>query len=399
MRYRTLAYSRIRKNSDGLLNSYEFSYGLVRTSKTGAIHRSLVMAPQVAGGLMTYIKISPQVISHQQRSALFLSGQLCHRVIQFQSLLSAVLHIEAHAESEKHGVCQKLSTGKSRFDNPGNRIRVSHVDQNWLPQSAVFSHFCDLSFLIANQTLEASVLSHTRPHTHAQCGQFRLCHRVTQWGVLWWASPKRKGPASYNAGPLVFVSRRNLRCGHFATVGDNHLSAGPTAVGTHGFDCLHDVHTFYHGTEDHVLAVQPCRLDGAQEELRTIGVRTGVGHAQNASSGMLQLEVFVSELRAVDRLSACPVMIGKVTALAHEIRDDSVKCRTLVTETLFTRAQSTEVFGRLWHHVRSQFNHDSTGWLVANRNVHETTWQLLFFCAHNNPLMPEKANDEKRQDI
>ena len=36
------------------------------------------------------------------------------------------------------------------------------------------------------------------------------------------------------------------------------------------------------GAEDDVLAVEPVGLDGAEEELRAVGARAGVGHRQDA---------------------------------------------------------------------------------------------------------------------
>lgn len=59
---------------------------------------------------------------------------------------------------------------------------------------------------------------------------------------------------------------------------------------------------------------------------------------------MLELEVLVSELLAVDGLAAGTVAAGKVTTLAHEVGDDAVEGAALVAEALLAGAQSTEVF-------------------------------------------------------
>lgn len=53
-----------------------------------------------------------------------------------------------------------------------------------------------------------------------------------------------------------------------------------------------------------MLAVQPAGGLGTQEELRAVRVGTGVGHTQDARTGVLQLKVLVRELGAVDGLSA-----------------------------------------------------------------------------------------------
>lgn len=58
---------------------------------------------------------------------------------------------------------------------------------------------------------------------------------------------------------------------------------------------------------------------------------------------MLQLEVFVLELGAVDALTTSAVTIGEVTSLEHELRDDTVEGRTLVTKSMLSCAQFSEV--------------------------------------------------------
>lgn len=59
----------------------------------------------------------------------------------------------------------------------------------------------------------------------------------------------------------------------------------------------------------------------------------------------------ILELLAIDRLSAGAVVVGEVTALAHEVRDDPVEDGVLVAEALLTSAQGAEVLGRLRHNV------------------------------------------------
>ena len=55
-----------------------------------------------------------------------------------------------------------------------------------------------------------------------------------------------------------------------------------------------------HPSENDVLAVQPRGLGSAEEELASVGVGAGVGHGENARSGVLLDEVFVGKLVAVD---------------------------------------------------------------------------------------------------
>ena len=103
------------------------------------------------------------------------------------------------------------------------------------------------------------------------------------------------------------------------------------------------------------------RSDGScDEELRAIGVFARVGHAQQPLFGVLELEVLVCKLVAIDGLSASAypsvrsvtpdhctgshtITIGKVTALNHKGLDDSVESGALVAISFLARSQSTEV--------------------------------------------------------
>lgn len=80
------------------------------------------------------------------------------------------------------------------------------------------------------------------------------------------------------------------------------------AGGAAGLDALDDAHglgvAVGHLAEDDVAAVEPLGLDGGDEELRAVGVGPGVGHAEEEGLGVLELEVLVRELLAVDRLAA-----------------------------------------------------------------------------------------------
>ena len=52
--------------------------------------------------------------------------------------------------------------------------------------------------------------------------------------------------------------------------------------------------------ENDVLAVEPGGLLGGDEELRTVGVLSSVGHRQPSGAEMLQLEVLVCEFFSID---------------------------------------------------------------------------------------------------
>ena len=57
-----------------------------------------------------------------------------------------------------------------------------------------------------------------------------------------------------------------------AAVGDDHRLCGLAALAAHGLDGLHDLHALGHGAENHVLAIEPVGLHGAEEELRAVGL-------------------------------------------------------------------------------------------------------------------------------
>jgi len=58
---------------------------------------------------------------------------------------------------------------------------------------------------------------------------------------------------------------------------------------------------------------------------------------------VLELEVLVGELLAVDGLSTGTVVTGEVSTLKHEVGDDTVEARLGVAETVLSGAELTEV--------------------------------------------------------
>ena len=64
---------------------------------------------------------------------------------------------------------------------------------------------------------------------------------------------------------------------------------------------------------------------------------------------MRDSQVLVLELRAVDGLATSAVVVGEVTALAHEVGDDTVETRPLEAEALLAGAERAEVLAGLGH--------------------------------------------------
>jgi len=154
-----------------------------------------------------------------------------------------------------------------------------------------------------------------------------------------------------------------------SAVGDGDWFGSLAGLTAERLNLLDDVHALDDGAEHDVLVVQPARLDRADEELRAVGVGSGVGHGQSTWSLMLEGEVLILELLAVNRLAASAVVVGEVAALAHEVGNDSMERRTLEAETLIAGAQGAEVLRRLRSHVRTQFHHDAANGLSVDCHI------------------------------
>ena len=96
---------------------------------------------------------------------------------------------------------------------------------------------------------------------------------------------------------------------------------------------------------------------------------------------MLECEVLVGELLAVDRLAAGAVAVGEIATLTHELRDDAVEGAALVADASFAGAQRAEVFGRLRHDVGAELDDDPAQRFSIGGHVEEAAGQffLVFF--------------------
>jgi len=62
-------------------------------------------------------------------------------------------------------------------------------------------------------------------------------------------------------------------------------------------------HSLDYFSKNNVTTIEPWGLLSGNEELRSVGVFTGIGHAQPASAIMLQLEIFVGKSFSVNASS------------------------------------------------------------------------------------------------
>jgi hypothetical protein len=66
-------------------------------------------------------------------------------------------------------------------------------------------------------------------------------------------------------------------------------------------------------------------------------------HTEKSLPGVLKLEVLIWELVAVDGLATGSVAVGEITALDHELLDDTVESGALISETLLASGQSATI--------------------------------------------------------
>ena len=80
-------------------------------------------------------------------------------------------------------------------------------------------------------------------------------------------------------------------------------------------------------SEHDMLSIQPLRLGGTQEELRTVGVGASVGHGEDPGAHVLEGRV---DLISEAVTGAARTGAERATALDHEVSDHAVKCEPVV---------------------------------------------------------------------
>merc|ERR550514_2087544 len=80
---------------------------------------------------------------------------------------------------------------------------------------------------------------------------------------------------------FIFVFLTNLKTTlNLAARVDHDLRRGRAGLRADALDGLDNVHALRDASKHDMLAVKPVGLDGAEEELRAVGVRASVGHGQ-----------------------------------------------------------------------------------------------------------------------
>ena len=165
------------------------------------------------------------------------------------------------------------------------------------------------------------------------------------------------------------------------TVGYNDSLRSFSGLGTDTLNSLDNVQALNDLAEDDVATIEPWSGDSANEELRSVGVGTSVSHGKDTGTGVLVDEVLISELGTVDGLTTSSVGICEITALEHELRNDSVKDGSLevkglsaLSHSLLSSAEGSEVLRSLRDSVSEQLHHDASSGLIADGDVEENLW-------------------------
>jgi len=123
-----------------------------------------------------------------------------------------------------------------------------------------------------------------------------------------------------------------------------------------------------------MLVVQPRGLDSADEELRPIGVGSSVSHGEDAGAGVLQDEVLIGKLLAIDGLATSSIVVGEVSTLTHEVGDDTVEGGVLEADALLPGAQGTEVLSSLGHNIGTKLHDDPAEGLAVGGHIEKHSW-------------------------
>merc|ERR1712137_101621 len=163
-----------------------------------------------------------------------------------------------------------------------------------------------------------------------------------------------------------------------AVFNDDGLCGLVLAISGNTFHFVDDLGTIDHLTKHGMLAVQPRSLHSGDEELRSVGVGSSVGHREKVFLSVLQSKVLVVELGSIDGLATSSIATSEIASLAHELRDDAVEGRALVMKflaegagALLTRAERAEVLCGLRHCVFEQFHDNLALTGTTDRDIEE----------------------------
>ncbi|EEQ39471.1 hypothetical protein CLUG_03599 [Clavispora lusitaniae ATCC 42720] len=136
------------------------------------------------------------------------------------------------------------------------------------------------------------------------------------------------------------------------------------------FNVVHYIKAVQNFAKDDMGTIQPGSHHSGDKKSRTVCVLTSVGHGQSVRSVMLQLEVLILKLAAVNRFSTISFSCFKVATLKHEVGDHPVENRVFVAKGRVIRnSQLSKVLNGLWHNGTKQTNGDTSNFLAIFFNV------------------------------
>jgi len=115
--------------------------------------------------------------------------------------------------------------------------------------------------------------------------------------------------------------------------------------------------------KNNVLTVKVRSRDKGDKKLGPIGIFSGVGHGEEIGFFMFLYKVLIVEIIAIDGLSTGTVSTGEVTALGHEIRNNTVELGPSVAKSLLTSAKGTKVLCGSGGYVIIEVEYNSTPFL------------------------------------
>ena len=162
-------------------------------------------------------------------------------------------------------------------------------------------------------------------------------------------------------------------------VSDLHFYSRPALFTANLLNCTKYVVAANDFPEHHMFSVEPRSSSMQTEELARICGRAAVSHRQYARPRVLEREILVGKLVAIDRLSTCSISSSDVSTLSHKLSDNTMERRSFIMKrfssllayALFSCAQSSEIFSSFWNIILIQLEHHPTYGLVVFSYIKE----------------------------
>ena len=122
---------------------------------------------------------------------------------------------------------------------------------------------------------------------------------------------------------------------------------------------FHNFLPLNHFSENYVLSIQPRTLHKSDEELRTIGMGSCIGHREEVRLIVSVLKTLIFKLAPVYGPTSTPILVSEVTSLGNVVLNDAMERGSFVPKTFFTCAESPEVFRGYGDILVEEFESDS----------------------------------------